>query len=113
MKPKPVVQMISHVLAALVLVSFTFAALAQKNPIITSSRDGKLAYAADERGNRIPDFSTSGYAGGDRAIPDAPVRIVISPINGDETERIQRALDYVASLPSLSNGLRGAVLLLK
>ena len=27
---------------------------------------------------------------------------------GDETERIQKAIDYVASLPADSNGLRGA-----
>ena len=33
---------------------------------------GKLVYAADERGNRIPDFSNCGYAGADRDIPDVP-----------------------------------------
>src|SRR6185503_18068199 len=43
----------------------------------------------------------------------APVRIVVAPLPGDSTARIQRAIDYVASLPADSNGLRGAVLLLK
>lgn len=81
--------------------------------IISQGRDGKLAYDADERGNRVPDFSTCGYAGGDRKIPDAPVRVVVSPVNGDATARIQLAIDYIASLAPDSNGLRGAVLLLK
>ena len=54
----------------------------------------------DEHGNRVPDFSTCGYAGGDRPIPDAPVRVVVAPVAGDETARIQKAIDYVASLPA-------------
>ena len=82
-------------------------------PIISANRDGHLIYDADELGNRVPDFSSCGYAGGDREMPIAPVRIVVSPVNGDETERIQRAIDYVGSLPADTNGLRGAVLLLK
>jgi hypothetical protein len=82
-------------------------------PIISNAADGQLHYDADERGNRVPDFSSCGYAGGDRPIPDAPVRVVVAPVAGNSTARIQRAIDYVASLPSGSNGLRGAVLLLK
>ena len=72
-----------------------------------------MVYDADAHGNRVPDFSTCGYAGGDRPIPDAPVRVVVSPVTGDETARIQKAIDYVAGLPADTNGLRGAVLLLK
>jgi hypothetical protein len=83
------------------------------SPIISTGADGRLVYAADEHGNRVPDFSTCGYAGGDRAIPDAPVRLVVAPIPGDETARIQKAIDYTASLPADTNGVRGAVLLLK
>ena len=88
---------------------------APKGPsqIISAGADGRLIYDADERGNRMPDFSSCGYAGGDRPIPDAPVRVVVSSVKGDETARIQRAIDYVASLPAGSNGVRGAVLLLK
>ena len=66
-----------------------------------------------QHGNRVPDFSTCGYAGGDRQIPDAPVRVVVSPVAGDETARIQKAIDYVGNLPADTNGIRGAVLLLK
>jgi len=58
------------------------------------------------------DFSTCGYAAQARPIPSAPVRIVVAPKPGDNTERIQRAIDYVATLPSDTNGVRGAVLLL-
>jgi len=59
------------------------------------------------------DFSTAGYAANEKPIPAAPVRIVVSPTKGDETVRIQQAIDYVASLAPDTNGLRGAVLLLK
>jgi hypothetical protein len=81
-------------------------------PIISATSTG-LVYDKDERGNRIPDFSTAGYAGGDQEIPTAPVRVVVSPAKGDETARIQKAIDYVAGLPADSNDVRGAVLLLK
>jgi hypothetical protein len=81
-------------------------------PAIKLAGDG-LSYVKNERGDRVPDFSTCGYAAGEKEIPNAPVRIVVAPVKGDETERIQRALDYVGTLPMDTNGLRGAVLLLK
>ena len=83
------------------------------SPIISTGVDGRLVYDADGHGNRVPDFSACGYAGGDRAIPAAPVRVVVEPKPGDSTVRIQQAIDFVASLPADGNGLRGAVLLLK
>src|ERR1700709_2510571 len=81
-------------------------------PIISSASNGALVYGKDEQGNRVPDFSRCGYAGGDREIPDVPARAVVKPAKGDETATIQKALDYVAGLPLDSNGVRGAVLLL-
>jgi hypothetical protein len=98
------------------LLAFTFMANAgQKkvSPIVSMGKDGSLVYDADGHGNRVPDFSTCGYAGADRQIPQAPVRVVVSPIIGDETTRIQKAIDYVAGLPADTNGIRGAVLLLR
>jgi hypothetical protein len=80
---------------------------------VAQGPNGKLVYAADAQGSRIVDFSYCGYAGGDRDIPDAPVRVVVPPAKGDAGPRIQAALDYVASLPMDENGLRGAVLLAK
>ena len=96
--------------AAVVPCALTAAPKKIISPII-STADGKLSYDADARGNRVPDFSTCGYAAGDKEIPNAPIKIVVTPIAGDETERIQRALDYVGSLPADTNGLRGAVFL--
>jgi hypothetical protein len=72
---------------------------------------GRLAYAEDGVGNRVPDFSHAGYMGGGVAIPDAPVRVVVPPADGDDGARIQAAIDFVAGLPPGDDGLRGAVLL--
>jgi hypothetical protein len=76
-----------------------------------SQEGGKLVYTSDKQGNRIPDFSYCGYMGGERPIPDVPVCVVVPVAEGDATQRIQRALDYVAGLPADPNGTRGAVLL--
>jgi hypothetical protein len=75
--------------------------------------DGKLAYAADDKGNRIPDFSYGGFEKSEKPIPFVPVKVVVSPLQGDATGRIQAALDYVAGLPVDPQGFRGAVLLQK
>lgn len=75
------------------------------------NEQGRLVYGADAQGNRLPDFSCCGYGGGERPIPDATVRIVVEPVEGDNTQRLQRAIDYVASLPPDGEGLRGVVLL--
>jgi len=72
---------------------------------------GTLIYAPDELGNRIPDFSYCGYMGGGVPIPDVPVAITIEPVDGDDDENIQAAIDHVSSLPLNPDGFRGAVLL--
>lgn len=82
-------------------------------PVVSTGSNGHLVYDKNGHGDHVPDFSFCGYAGGDREIPTATVRVVVSPQNEDETERIQKAIDYISSLPSDSSGLRGAVLLLK
>ncbi|MDR1021772.1 MAG: DUF6298 domain-containing protein [Prevotellaceae bacterium] len=90
------------------------AAAAQKTlppPRPVEIREGQLMYTPDERGNRVPDFSYAGYMAGEKDIPTAEVRVRVPPVEGDATAQIQRALDYVASLPPDKNGLRGAVLL--
>ncbi|MBX6315545.1 MAG: pectate lyase, partial [Isosphaeraceae bacterium] len=73
---------------------------------------GKLVYEADERGNRVPDFSHCGYGGGGVAIPNVPARVVVAPAPGDAGPRIQAAIDHVSGLPADEHGFRGAVLLL-
>ncbi|HKK87977.1 MAG TPA: hypothetical protein VJ917_03945, partial [Saprospiraceae bacterium] len=61
--------------------------------------------------NTIPDFSHAGYMGGGVALPDVPVVISLSPSEGDDTDRIQQAIDQVEALTPDANGFRGAVLL--
>jgi len=96
-----------------------FAVYAQKpkvikpQPPVAESKDGKLIYAADANGDRIPDFSYCGYMASEKAIPNAPVKVVVPVKKGDATVRIQAALDYVAGLPVGKDGIRGAVLLEK
>jgi hypothetical protein len=75
-------------------------------------KDGRLIYGTDQLGNRIPDFSTAGYAGGGVDIPDIPVHGTLDPLpSGDDTPRIQGAIAALAQLPLNENGFRGALLL--
>lgn len=75
--------------------------------------DGRMVYVPDYKGNRLPDFSTAGYMGGGVAIPDVPVKVTVEPGPGDDTERIQAAINEVSELPLDEHGFRGAVLLKK
>jgi hypothetical protein len=72
---------------------------------------GKLVYEKDAKGNRLPDFSHVGYHSGEKAIPDVPVRMTLKPTEGDDTKRIQDALDKLGKRPQNKNGHRGALLL--
>lgn len=80
-------------------------------PAVHLGSGGALVYREDDLGDRIPDFSSCGYAGGDREIPDVAIRQVIEPGEGDDGARIQTALDQIAALPLDQNGFRGALLL--
>jgi hypothetical protein len=106
--------MIELAICLLLGISGALRAAPQKEPAAVSlGADGKLVYNPDSRGNRIPDFSYCGYARGEKPIPNIPVRVVVSATAEDSTRRIQRALDYVGSLPVDTNGFRGAILLSK
>jgi hypothetical protein len=72
---------------------------------------GKLVYSTDRKGNRLPDFSHVGYHSGEKAIPQVSVRITLEPSQGDDTHRIQDALDKLGKLPADKDGIRGALLL--
>lgn len=97
--------------AAGLLILAALSTLAAGPPPVSIGADGKLTYPANERGDRIPDFSSCGYAGADREIPSAVVRVVLDAVQDDNGDRIQAAIDYVAGLPADENSLRGAVLL--
>jgi hypothetical protein len=85
-----------------------------RTELVSVGADGRLRYSPyTSRGDTLPDFSNCGYAGGNREIPNAPVRETLEPRKGegDDSPRIQAALDRIAALPADTNGLRGAVLL--
>jgi hypothetical protein len=83
---------------------------AQKSEWVYTGTDGKLVYKTLPAGDKIMDFSNAGYMGGGVAIPDVAVKITLSPVDGDNAEAIQNAIDQVAKMP-LVNGFRGTVLL--
>ncbi len=96
-------------LIALTLLSCINCNYAQSSGIII--KNDSLIYNMDELGNRVLDFSFCGYRNSSVAIPNVKNVIFVSWKSGDNSERIQRAIDYVASLPMAKDGFRGAVLL--
>jgi hypothetical protein len=74
--------------------------------------NGRLAYAADEKGNILPDFSHVGYYHGDKEIPDVAVVKTISA-SGNAEKEIQQAIEALSKEPMDKNGFRGTVLLKK
>jgi Ricin-type beta-trefoil lectin domain-like len=72
---------------------------------------GRLTYATDSEGNRIPDYSYAGYRYGQGSIPSIPQVMTLSPASGDNTARIQAALDQVGARTPDANGIRGALVL--
>jgi len=73
--------------------------------------NGCLSYEIDENNNRIPDFSYAGYKGGGVALPTVQNIDTLVPIQGDNTQHIQDAIDRIAESPIDSKGLRGALFL--
>ena len=88
-------------------------------PWVSMGADGLLKYRADDKGNRIPDFSMIGYGTGIIPLPGTkdgivvPAKITLEPGEGDQTSRIQKAVDDLSKLPIGKDGYRGALLLKK
>lgn len=84
-------------------------------PVIINP-DQTITYQPTPKGDRISDFSTVGYNYGNTPLPDqpggyqVPVLVTLSPQSGDQTDRIQAAIDFISTKP-LVNGFRGALLL--
>ena len=98
------------------LLFFHQQAFSQKKKItpfkpLTLEKNGKVNYIPDLQGNKIPDFSYAGYQSGNQEIPSVEIKITVTAQDGDATQRIQNAINYVAGLPVDKNGFRGAVLL--
>lgn len=100
----------NHKLLLIGLLSLGFAqSHAQTFPL--QVKEGKPIYLTDERGNRILDYSSCGYRNSDQPIPDVANAVFVPWQAGDNSSRIQRAIDYVSSLAPDKDGFRGAVLL--
>lgn len=106
---------LSYSFAALIFLFNCFISTAQDIPPTTSlvypGTDGKLVYITDSSGNKIPDFSNAGYKGGGIPIPYVATKKTVWPVPGDNSARIQAAIDSVSALPPDPSGFRGAILL--
>jgi hypothetical protein len=103
-----------HRLSSFLLVTLLSAATlaAQgKSKWVYFGEDHRLHYGTDAHGNRIMDFSHAGYKGGGVALPALRVARTLGPAPGDNTARIQAAIDEVSNLTPDADGFRGAVLL--
>ena len=98
----------------LVLVTLGFSSLAGSGATNLSvwyfpGVSGRMIRQPDALGNRVLDYSGVGYKGGAVAIPNVVEKTNLSPVAGDNSARIQAAINYVSSLPPDANGFRGAV----
>lgn len=75
--------------------------------LLTATAVGALTYR-DAGGLRLPDFGAVGYRGG-AALPKISAVRTIGPAAGDNTARIQRAIDEVSAQALRPDGFRGAV----
>src|SRR5262245_53853542 len=59
--------------------------------------NGDLLYQSTALGDRVEDFSTAGYKGGNVALPNAPVKVTVNADADatDDTSRLQAAIDSV------------------
>lgn len=86
-------------------------------PLAERSECGTLWYGlyanrgSGDNVHRLPNFSFAGYRRGGVAIPEVEVVERVEPGPGDDRERIQEAIDRVASRAPNDEGRRGAVLL--
>ncbi|MFH4968322.1 alpha/beta hydrolase fold domain-containing protein [Gaetbulibacter sp. M240] len=101
---------------------------ASNSTLVYPGEDGSLVYKPyTENGDKILDFSYCGYQRSETPIPDIPVVAQLKPPSGkatevgtmaylsgpDSQEKIQSALDSIASLPPNVDGFRGTLLLTK
>ncbi|HIW61595.1 MAG TPA: hypothetical protein H9881_03985 [Candidatus Stackebrandtia excrementipullorum] len=100
-------------LGALGVTAGTWAAHAQEatwnSDVVYPGADGRLVYETVENNSRIPDFSWAGYRNGDVPLPEVPTVAELGPVSGDNTERIQEALDAIGAREPDENGFRGAL----
>lgn len=62
-------------------------------PAASSGTDSLMRYRTNALSNHITDFSHVGYRNGEVELPELPVEMTISPVEGDNTSHIQNALE--------------------
>ena len=70
-----------------------------------------IIYNADNKGNRVLDFSYCGYRNSEADMPLVEGKVFVSHKEGDNSQRIQKAIDYVSSLKPDKNGYRGSIII--
>lgn len=93
------------------VLAYTFG---KSNYVYLDSTSTKLTYAAySNQNDTISDFSTVGYMNSEAPIPnDIPVVMEVFPSgDSDDTDSLQKAIDFVGSLPVKKDGFRGALFL--
>ena len=108
------IDLLSFIVVLCVFLACTTTAWAEGNysKLVYPGPDGRLVYVPDEKGNIIPDFSHCGYMGGGVTLPDVPVMLTVQPqAEGDDTARLQAAIDDVSARTPDANGFRGTLLL--
>lgn len=93
---------------ALTLLSHSLSAQKWQSKMV-GVQEGNLVYPSDRDMNRIPDFGQVGYQWGKSPIPWVPTKLLIHPVEGDNTIHIQQAIDRLATFARDSSGYRGAV----
>ena len=111
MSPRDVVLMVLMVLMVIASWASLVPAADFSKRYVHAGSEGRLVYEIGPRGDRMPDYSHAGYRGGGVEPPLVPAKVIVGPVEGDDTAAIQRALDHVATLPADETGFRGAVLL--
>ncbi|MEM6331807.1 MAG: glycosyl hydrolase family 28-related protein [Planctomycetota bacterium] len=86
-------------------------AAGDESSLVYPGVSGRLLYASQADGDRVPDFSNVGYQSGEAAIPTIAQAIAVPLGPGDDTAAIQAAIDAVSAMPLNSEGFRGAVVL--
>ncbi len=95
----------------LVVCFFPFFMLGQEIYPDIETNGEEITYVSDSLGNKIPDFSYSGYQSSQNPIPVVKAKVKVTVSEEDATVKIQEAVDYISSLNPNDDGFRGTVLL--
>lgn len=87
---------------------------AQSSLWVQYGQSGRLIYQMDHRGDRLLDYSASGYQMGapipsGEDIVDSSRFVNIAPLAGDNWAQIQAAIDQVSTMALNAHGYRGVV----